>query len=185
MSGRLAALAAIAASLLLLAPAGLAEDQRPTPSWMKANAAGKLVTLNIVAGFNANNGALNFDGYFTGDMTVVVPVGWTVEIDFKNQDAMLPHSLLVTKPYAPDHFPDQAGVNEVAIPRAYTDNPEAGIPSPKKDTVRFLAKEAGDFLFLCGVPGHAQGGMWTKLKIDPAATAPYVMIAPGAEPGRG
>jgi len=183
MSGRFAALSAIVASLLL-APAGLADDQHLTPSWMKTNAAGKLVVLNVIAGFNANNGALNYNGYFTGDMTVVVPAGWTVEIDFKNQDAMLPHSLLVTKPYAPDHFPEKAGVNDVAIPRAYTDNPEEGIPSPKTDTIRFVTKEPGDFLFLCGAPAHAQGGMWTKFKVDPAAAAPYVTIATGAEPGR-
>ncbi|HYM03432.1 MAG TPA: sulfocyanin-like copper-binding protein [Stellaceae bacterium] len=183
MVDRLAAAAAVVVSLLL-APATLADDTHLTPSWMKTNAGAKLVTLNIIAGFNANNGALNYNGYYTGDMTLVVPVGWTVEIDFKNQDAMLPHSLLVTKPYAHGHFPDIAGVNEVAVSRAYTDNPDQGIPSPKTDVVRFVAKNAGDFYFLCGTAGHGQAGMWTNFKIDAAAASPYVTIAPGAEAGR-
>lgn len=183
MPGRLAAaLAALALSVAALAPAGA--QNPPTPSWMKIDAPTKHVSLDIVAGFNANNGALNFNGYFTGDMTVMVPVGWTVDIHFKNNDAMLPHSLLVTKPFATDHFPDQAGVNDVAIPRAYTENPDQGLPSPKTDTVEFVTRDPGPFYFLCGVPGHGQAGMWVHLTVDAAASTPSVAVAPGAEPGR-
>jgi plastocyanin len=184
MIGRLATALAVLVSLLVVAPAGRADDAHLTPSWMKADAAAKRVQINIVAGFNATNSALNFNGYFAGDLTVVAPVGWAVEIDFKNNDAMLPHSLLVTKAYPPDHLPDLAGVNEVAIPRAYTDNPQEGIPAPKGDTLRFTAKEAGEYYFFCGAPAHGQGGMWTKFKVDAAATTPYVIVAAGAEPGR-
>ncbi len=176
-------LAAIAALALLATPLR-AQSDHLTPSWMKADAGKKRVSFDIVAGFNANNGALNYNGYFTGDMTVVVPTGWTVDIRFANNDAMLPHSLLVTKPYKPDNFPDIAGVDQVAIPKAYTDNPDQGIPSPKTDTVTFTAKPAGDYYFFCGAAEHGKGGMWTKLKIDDAATAPYVTIAKDAEPGR-
>jgi sulfocyanin len=183
MPGHLAAALAVLVSFLALAAPARAQAHL-TPSWMKIDAAAKRVSLDIVAGFNANNGALNFNGYFTGDMTVVVPEGWTVDIHFKNNDAMLPHSLLLTKPYAKDHFPDQAGVNDVAIPRAYTDNPDQGIPSPRTDMVEFIARDPGPYYFLCGVPGHGQGGMWTRFTVDAAASAPYVTIAAGADPGR-
>jgi sulfocyanin len=182
MIGRLAAPALLA--WLLLAPPASAQSNQQTPSWMKNDVPAKHVTLDIVAGFNANNGALNYNGYFTGDMTVVVPVGWTVDIHFKNNDAMLPHSLVVTKSYPQGHFPDHAGVEAVAIPRAYTDNPDQGIPSPKTDTLTFTATTIGDYDFLCGVPGHGQAGMWTKLVVDPAAQAPYVTLSPEAQPGR-
>jgi sulfocyanin len=182
MIGRLAAPALLA--WLTLAPPAAAQSDQQTPSWMKNDASAKHMTLDIVAGFNANNGALNYNGYFTGDMTVVVPVGWTVDIHFKNNDAMLPHSLVVTKSFPPGHFPDHAGVEDVAIPRAYTDNPDQGIPSPRTDTLTFTATTAGDYDFLCGVPGHGQAGMWTKLIVDPAAKAPYVTLGPKAEPGR-
>jgi len=155
-----------------------------TPSWMRIDAAKHEVKLDIIAGFNPNDGALNFNGYFDGDMTVVVPTGWTVEIAFKNQDAMLPHSLLVTRAYEPSAIPQQAGVDAVAVPRAYSDKPEEGIPSPGTDKLRFVVKEAGDFYFLCGAPGHAQGGMWTKFKVDAGASAPYVIVEDGAALGR-
>jgi hypothetical protein len=94
---------------------------------------------------------------------------------------MLPHSLVVTRPFNSDEMPDLAGVDKVAIPRAYTNDPDQGIPSSKTDTVRFVAKTAGEFYFFCGAPGHGHGGMWTRLKVDPAAEAPYVVVAEGAE----
>lgn len=183
MSRRRAAVSAVFASCLsFVAPASA--QTHLTPSWMTIDAPAKHVSLDVVAGFNANNGALNFNGYFTGDMTVVVPVGWKVTIHFKNNDAMLPHSLLLTKPYAKDQFPDHADVNDVAIPRAYTENPDQGIPSPKTDTVDFVTRDPGPYYFFCGAPGHGQGGMWTHFTVDPAADTPYVTIAAGAEAGR-
>jgi sulfocyanin len=171
-------------AVLSLPGSGRAAEEKLTPSWFKVEKSARLVRLNIVAGWNANNGALNFNGYFSGDMTVVVPVAWAVEIAFKNNDAMLPHSLLVTKPFTKDDVPDKAGVAQVAIPRAYTNNPEEGIPSPKTDTVRFATKEAGNFYLFCGAPGHGHGGMWVKLTVDANADAPYVLIDKSGDPGR-
>jgi hypothetical protein len=182
---RLMLLGAAMAAVVTLCVASLAAVEGETkPSWMTVDQKARLVGLNIIAAWNPNNGGLNYNGYYSGDMTVVLPVGWSVEIQFKNQDAMLPHSLVVTKAYAPDEFPDSAGIQQVAIPRAYTDSPEEGIPSPKTDTVRFMAGVAGNFDFLCGAPGHGHGGMWTKLKVDPNATEPQILVAEGAEPGR-
>jgi hypothetical protein len=174
----------LVAVVLSVVPFASVADDRLVPSWMKVEKAAHLVRLNIVSGWNANNGGLNYNGYYSGDMTVVVPPAWTVEIDFKNNDAMLPHSLIVTKPYGVDEFPDQAGAGQAALPRAYTDNPEQGIPSPKTDTVRFATKDPGDFDFFCGAPGHGHGGMWTRLTVDAAAEAPYVTLAKEAERGR-
>jgi hypothetical protein len=161
-----------------------ANEEHRVPSWMKIEKEAHLVRLNIVSGFNANNGGLNYNGYFSGDMAVVVPPIWTVDIAFKNNDAMLPHSLIVTKPFQEGGFPDLAGADKVAIPRAYTNDPEQGIPSPKTDSVRFAAKAAGDFYFFCGAPGHGHGGMWVKLKIDAAAETPSIVVADTATDGR-
>jgi hypothetical protein len=172
--------AAFAASLLAFV--GMASaDERLVPSWMKIQESVRLVRLDIVAGWNANNGALNYNGYFSGDLTVVVPVAWTVDIVFKNNDAMLPHSLVITRPYKSEEMPELAGIDQVAIPRAYTNDPDQGIPSPKTDTVRFIVKTAGDFYFFCGAPGHGHGGMWARLRADPDAEAPYVLLAEAAE----
>jgi sulfocyanin len=173
-----------AALLLLLALPGRAENRAPLPSWFVVDAARKHVRIDLVAGFNANNGALNFNGFYGGDMTIALPPGWTVDVAFRNQDAMLPHSLLVTRAFDPKEMPQLAGVQQVAIPRAYSNDPEQGIPTPGGDSLTFVPVAAGDFDFLCGVAGHAQAGMWTRLKIDAALTAPTVTVAAGAEPGR-
>jgi hypothetical protein len=177
------ALALGAGLVLALGPSSAAEAPL-VPSWMKIEKGAHLVRLNIIAGWNANNGALNFNGYFAGNMTVVVPPAWTVDIAFKNTDAMLPHSLVVTKAFAPDEMPELAGLKQVAIPRAYTNNPEEGIPSPKTDNLRFITKDPGEFYFFCGAPVHGRGGMWTRLTVDPAAEAPYVILAGAGEEGR-
>ncbi|WP_448206700.1 sulfocyanin-like copper-binding protein [Azospirillum sp. sgz302134] len=163
---------------------GVVADEKLTPSWITANPDRKQVRMDVVAGWNPNNGALNFNGYYKGGMTVVVPVGWTVSIKFTNHDGMLPHSLLVTKAYAPNEMPDVAGVNQVAIPRAYTNSPEQGLPPNGGDTLDFKTSTAGDFDFICGVAAHATGGMWTKFRVDDQATEPYMIIASGVEEGR-
>jgi sulfocyanin len=173
--------AALLAACCLTSSGAICAAEKLVPGWMKIQAPARLVRLDIVAGWNANDGALNFNGYFNGDLTVVVPVGWTVDIAFKNNDGMLPHSLVVTRPFPPGEMPQTAGTKEVAIPRAYTNDPEQGIPAAKTDSIRFAAKEAGEFYMFCGAPGHGQGGMWVKLKIDPAAETPYALVEEGAD----
>ncbi len=165
-------------------PSGLAADGTPLPSWMTLLPDRKQVRMDVQAGWNPNNGALNFNGYYKGNMTVVLPVGWTVALSFLNHDGMLPHSLLVTRAYPPDQFPDVAGVGEVALPRAYTVNPEQGLPPNGTDRVDFKTAAPGEFYFFCGVAAHGTGGMWTRLRVDDRAAEPYVIVAEGAEEGR-
>ncbi|MBV9653078.1 MAG: hypothetical protein JOZ42_00805 [Acetobacteraceae bacterium] len=172
-------LAGLGASLVL--PAVAAPQ---TPSWMKVNAQAKSVALDIVAGSNANNGALNFNGYYGGDMTVVIPQGWTVKVTFTNHDGMLPHSVLVTKNYAKDEIPPQAGVNELAVSKAYSNNPESGLSPNEHDDFSFKATTPGDYLLFCGVPGHGVQGMYVNLKVDAGAQQPEIEVAQGAEEGR-
>lgn len=169
--------------VLAAAPASGRADETLTPSWMKAYAEAKTVTIELVAGWNANNGALNYNGYYKGDVTVVIPMGWTVEVDFRNHDGMLPHSVVATKPYPPDKIPGQAGIGELAIGKAYSVDPESGIMADHHDQIQFHARHAGQFWLLCGVTGHAVQGMWVKLSIDAEADAPHVVIDEGAEPG--
>ena len=154
-----------------------------TPSWMKIAEASRTVVIELVAGWNANNGALNYNGYYKGDMTIVVPVGWTVDIKFSNHDGMLPHSMVITKPFD-DHIPEQAGLNELAINRAYSVDPESGIMSNQTDEIRFAARDAGKYWMLCGVTGHGLQGMWVAFEVDAKAQLPSITIASGAEAGR-
>ncbi len=175
---------ALCAFVVLAAVAAPARaDETLTPSWMKAYAASKTVLIELVAGWNANNGALNYNGYYKGDMTVVIPLGWTVDVDFRNHDGMLPHSVVATRPFAPDQIPGQAGIGEMAINKAYSVDPESGIMADHHDEIRFIARDAGQFWLLCGVTGHAVQGMWVKLSVAAEADAPHIVIESGAEPG--
>src|SRR5881296_4322871 len=71
------------------------------PSWLQADTVTKTATFELVAGLTGLNGALNFNGFRDGGLTLTVPVGWTVVMHFRNHDGMLPHSAEVipaTKP---------------------------------------------------------------------------------------
>jgi sulfocyanin len=170
---------------LALVLAGLAGTaQAADPSWIKVDQAKKIVTADLVAGWNPENGALNFNGYYEGDMTLAVPVGWTVKVTFMNHDGMLPHSMLVSKQYAKDDIPMEAGNDQVAISKAYTDNPIGGLAPNDKDSFSFKTSNAGNYWLLCGVPGHGQQGMYVDLKVDPALDTPEVLVAKNAAAGR-
>jgi len=153
------------------------------PSWIESDTAAQKVRIDIIAGWNANNAALNFNGYYEGNMTLVVPVGWGVEVDFVNRDGDNPHSIVVTQAYAPDQMPEQAGREDTAIKRAYTRNPTGGIAAGETDSMRFKMLE-GNFYFFCGVHGHGIIGMWTRLDGRAGVEAPFIEIAEGADAGR-
>ncbi|MBV8400534.1 MAG: hypothetical protein JOZ17_17610 [Acetobacteraceae bacterium] len=145
--------------LVLSMAAGSAAEQKATPSWIKNDPAKKTATLDVMSGWNPDNGALNFNGFSNNQATVVVPANWTVRVNFVNHDGMLPHSILVTKQYAKDAIPPQAGVSEVAISKAYSRDPESGIGPNEKDNFSFVPRTAGDYWLFCGVPGHGVQGM--------------------------
>ena len=176
----------LALALLVLGWAGAAgAGERLTPSWMSVDAGASDVAMDVVAGFNPSNSSWNFNGYYDGNATVVVPAGWSVRITLTNRDGDVPHSLVVIDdPGSPDDLPLQAGREQAAIPRAYSKSPEQGISAGDQDVVAFKAKEAGDYLWFCGVPGHGQAGMWIHFAVAADADAPYLTVAEGAEPGR-
>jgi sulfocyanin len=167
--------------IALLSVAAARADEKLTPSWMRINAADKKLEMTIIAGWNPTNGVLNYNGYHDGNMTVVVPVGWLVEIDFTNKDGDLPHSILVTQAYPRDKFPGTAGHDQVAISRAYSRSPETGIEANEKDSLRFTARDPGKYYFYCGAQGHGDGGMWTWLEVSAEAGEPHAIVAAGAK----
>src|SRR6058998_3209438 len=65
------------------------------PSWLQVDTATKTVTFQLVAGLTGLNGALNFNGFRDGGLTLTVPLGWSIVMHFRNHDGMLPHSAVV------------------------------------------------------------------------------------------
>ena len=174
------------ALLGLLATAAAARaEQGMQVDWLKADPAAKRVEFDVLAGFNANNSAWNYDGYHHGDATVTVPLGWQVKIDFHNQGGQVPHSLvIIADPHDPAKLPEKADRDNTAFRRAYTKSPTDGIGTNDKDTVTFTADKPGDYLWFCGVPGHGMGGMYVRFKVAEGIDQPSFTTANDAEPGR-
>src|SRR6059058_1607747 len=167
---------AILFALCLTAAVGPGPDI--DPAWLSVDAPAKTVRFQLIAGLTGVNGALNFNGFSDGGLTLVAPVGWQTEIDFRNHDGMLPHSAQVIAPQTP--LPTQPV--GPAIPRAFTFKLVEGLPSEATDIMRFAAQPAGEYLIFCGVPGHGAAGMWIRLRVSATATTPALLLtpAPGA-----
>ena len=160
-----------------LAVPARAQQQRVDPTWLSFDAATKTTRFQLIAGLTGLNGALNFNGFRDGELTLVIPVGWTAEIAFKNHDGMLPHSAEVISPQTP--LPAQPV--SPAIPRAFTLNLAAGLPPEGTDVMRFAAQPPGEYLIFCGVPGHGASGMWIRLRVSATAQTPTMLLTPSAE----
>jgi len=158
----------VAASLA--APAS-AQQASIDPNWLRFDAAARTVRFELIAGLTGLNGALNFNGFRDGELTLVVPVGWKTEIAFRNHDGMLSHSAEVIAPRTP--LPVQPV--EPAIPRAFTVKLGSGLPPEATDLMRFVAQPAGEYLIFCGVPGHGIAGMWIRLRVSATARTPELL----------
>jgi len=144
------------------------------PAWLSFDAPAKSVRVQLIAGLTGLNGALNFNGFSDGRLTVVVPVGWQTEIDFRNHDGMLPHSAEIIASQTP--LPAQPV--SPAMSRAFTLRLTEGLVSEATDTMRFTAQPAGEYLIFCGVPGHGAAGMWIRLRVSATAEAPALLATP-------
>lgn len=135
--------------------------------FMSYDPAAKTVALTLDAAHGSVNGGMNFNGASNGGSTITVPVGWSVSWQFKNEDA-IPHSAIVLANKMP--FPAQP--QDPAIPRAYTIDVTAGLPTNGTDRTTFKASTPGQYVIACGVPGHAPSGMWINFVVSADAKAP-------------
>jgi sulfocyanin len=163
--GALLALASWPATTLL--PTADHAARAAEPVWVRWDPSTKTANVTLVAAYNQVNGGFNFDGYNLGHLTITVPTGAKVVVAFTNK-ADVPHSAVIT-PFAkrtlPDNFP-------LAFPGASTANPLQGAAKVKApQTFSFLATRAGKYAIVCGVPGHAIGGMWDVLQVANVPTA--------------
>src|SRR6266702_8927803 len=85
------AMAVGAASPVVVRAQGDAAAPAPAvdPSWLQVDTATKGVTFQLVAGLTGLNGALNFNGFWDGGLTLTVLIGWTVVMHFRNPAGML------------------------------------------------------------------------------------------------
>ncbi len=148
------------------------------PSWLQVDSVTKTVTFQLVAGLTGLNGALNFNGFRDGGLTLTVPLGWTVVMHFRNHDGMLPHSAEVIA----DAHPLPTGPVAPAFARAFTLRLEQGLISEQTDDLRFIADRGGSYLIFCGVPGHGAAGMWVRFAVSGSVTKPSLAATPAGKP---
>lgn len=143
-------------------------------TWLSYDSASNAVKFRLIAGLTGGaKSAFNFNGFTDGELTLSVPPGASVVMSFENQDGT-PHSAVLIGAGGP--IPNIAG--EPAIPRAYTREATAGLAQGQTDTLRFKADPAGDYLIICGVPGHGLSGMWIRFTVAPGPGAPSLKSTP-------
>ncbi|HEY8257148.1 MAG TPA: sulfocyanin-like copper-binding protein [Gemmatimonadales bacterium] len=152
--------------LLCLIAGRAAEGQGSAPGsgsgqYVKWDSKTNTATFELVAGPFKFNDASN------GSATFTVPPKVNVAINFVNKDGT-PHSAEVISGEGP--IPNMAA--GPAIPRAYTNKVEEGLPQEASDVITFTAPASGKYRIFCGVPGHGLSGMWIWLNVDPEAKAP-------------
>lgn len=143
--------------------------RQPDPSWLAWNATTRTTTFKLIGGLTGTGAKspFNFNGYTDGELTLSVPSGSTVVVNFVNDDGT-PHSAEVIADKKP--LPNMSD-GQPAIPRAYTKQALEGMAQGMTDNMRFTAAPVGDYLFFCGVPGHGLSGMWIRLKVTADSTA--------------
>ncbi len=138
-----------------------------TPDWMTIDEASQTVTLDIVAGKDDSNNRWNFNGYSRGNGAIVVPLGYTVTINFRNDDPNIAHSIGVDTRTGdfPATFQDPEPVFAGAISAAATSMQEATQPG-ESESFSFTADAAGEYSLICYIPAHAATGMWIRFTVS-------------------
>jgi len=144
-------------------------DSPPDSTWLRWNPTTRTATFKLIAGVPGRaKSPFNFNGYIDGELTLTVPEGSTVVMNFVNDDGT-PHSAQIIADARP--LPNMA-LDQPAIPRAYTRAAAEGIAQFGTDVVRFKASPPGQYLIFCGVPGHGLSGMWIGFEVRSDATTP-------------
>jgi FtsP/CotA-like multicopper oxidase with cupredoxin domain len=143
--------------------------------WLQVDSTAETVTLDVIAGKDASNNYWNFNGYANGNVTIIVPEGYAVTINFSNDDPNMAHSIGVTQrstgPFSATPIPTPA------FPGGMSSNPTSMTDATKTgamETITFTAAIAGDYALVCLVLGHATAGMWINLRVTSGG-------APGVE----
>ncbi len=172
----------LVAVVMLSARAGMAQ-QPPAPatqaidcSWLTVDTTTRTATFQLIGGLTGLNGALNFNGFRDGELTLTVPLNWNVVMRFTNRDGDLPHSAEVIDSVTP--MP--AGPVDPAFPRAMTIRLAQGLEAGQEDDIRFVANKVGSYWIFCAVPGHGLAGMWIRFTVSATGKRPTLTTSAAA-----
>lgn len=122
----------------------------------------RTLSLQLIAGYNGLNGSLNYNGATKGSHGIYVPTGWRIHIAVTNRDSDLQHSAIVVEKVLPPPIePTTPAFPGAALPQL-----DEGLDEDETATLDFVADHPGQYMIACGVPGHAQAGMWLQLAVS-------------------
>jgi hypothetical protein len=179
---RLALLAHLVFALGLLPGKGIAGEPF-VPSWIKNDPTARTVAMEIVADWNQveryrrdniRTDIIDFNGYWGGNLTILVPTGWSVKIEFINGSSSFRHSLMVTRVYAQSEMPRKL-VPEDALWGAYTDPPE-GIKTNERRQLDFVTQQAGKYFLACARQTHLMDGHWIGFEVQDALNGAAAIV---------
>jgi hypothetical protein len=130
--------------------------------FLSYDAQARSVNLLLIAGYNGLNEALNYNGGARGSQGISIPLGWSVHVSVTNRDSDLQHSAIVVR----QMLPPPEDMPPPSFTGASLPHLDEGIHEGDTATFGFVADKAGNFMVACGVPGHAQGGMWMRLTVS-------------------
>jgi Sulfocyanin (SoxE) domain len=148
----------------------------PAPAWLSVDSAGRAVTLRLETTLRGPGSSALINGYRSGGVRIVVPLGWTVKWTWRNGDSTA-HSLVLM--VQREKIPLEGG--RPAFSNAMTREITAGLPAGQTDQTSFEADEAGWYWLLCGVPDHALKGEWIELRVDPDAKTGRITVKSGVQ----
>lgn len=143
-----------------------------SPEWLSADSAARTVHLVLEVTPAPDSGAALINGHRHGELQIVVPLGWTVQWDWRSADSAAAHSLVVMAER--EKLPTEGG--RAAFTNAMTRMLTEGLKPGQNDQTTFTAEETGWYWMLCGVPGHALEGEYIGLRVDAEATAPGIKV---------
>ncbi len=160
----LAAVAVTASSGALVSAHGVAHKKVAGGSFLKIEAAKKTIVFTALAGDGTANGGLDFDNAANGQLTLTVPLHWTVDVVFKNVGG-LPHSVLFET-----WNTSLSNANPTpAFKGASSPDPVSGTPPGSGANFHFVAAKVGKYRMVCAFPGHASLGMWDTMIVSKTA----------------
>jgi len=153
------------APIVSVAHAQSPQGQADPVAWLSSDSATKTVTLRLETTRPSGSPAALINGQSGARLQVIVPLGWTVQWEWRSADSNAAHSLVVMNER--EKLPTEGG--RPAFDNAMTRTPQAGLPAGQIDRTNFIADQAGWYWILCGVPGHAIAGEYIGLRVDPEA----------------
>lgn len=168
---RLVRLAALVAGGALCAACSSSPQALTAAEVLSSTPATRTVQLRLNAAQTPRDSGFNFDGYGHGQMTVQVPVGWTVEVTCTNRSATFTHSCAVVQ-----NSPPGLHGAPVAFAGAVSANPRTGLGDGQSSVFRFVASRVGRYRISCLVTGHELDGMWDWFVVT-AGGSPTVRLS--------